>query len=219
MPNSRLYHHQRNANIPVSSATTLMCSSYWSMKIWSSHWCGNHVYMYTVSSPPHLHCIIYVSNIHCWWQCWSASICCGSFHDCNHVGRLVSIVSLIVWYIAAAPLLARFDRPFVISSEYSYVRFFIVLLKLRRRWRKSYASMPVLANAMCYCFSLPSTMTTTGFLFFSFQLPGLCGSGAYISPPQTTVTVEESWTKWRQLQWHKCFEAGPIEGDTSLLRI
>ena len=105
-------------------------------KIWSSHWCGNHVYMYTVSSSPHLHCI-YVSNIHCWWQCWSASICCGSFHDCNHVGRLVSIVSLIVWYIAAAPLLARFDRPFVISSEYSYVRFFIVLLKLRRRWRKS----------------------------------------------------------------------------------
>ena len=31
-----------------------------------------------------------------------------------------------------------------------------------------------------YCFSLPWTMTTTGSLFFSFQLPGLCGSGAYV---------------------------------------
>ena len=31
LPNSRLYHRQRNANIPVSSATTLMCSSSWSM--------------------------------------------------------------------------------------------------------------------------------------------------------------------------------------------
>ena len=32
LPNSRLYHNQRDANIPVSSSTTLMCSSYWSMK-------------------------------------------------------------------------------------------------------------------------------------------------------------------------------------------
>ena len=32
LPNSRLYHNQRNANIPVSSATTLMGSSSWSMK-------------------------------------------------------------------------------------------------------------------------------------------------------------------------------------------
>ena len=32
LPNSRLYHKQRNANIPVSPATTLMCSSSWSMK-------------------------------------------------------------------------------------------------------------------------------------------------------------------------------------------
>ena len=30
LPNSRLYHNQRNANISVSSATTLMCSSSWS---------------------------------------------------------------------------------------------------------------------------------------------------------------------------------------------
>ena len=42
--------------------------------------------------------------------------------------------------------------------------FFIVLLKLCRMCRKS------------YCFSLPWTMTT----FFLFQLPGLCGSGAYV---------------------------------------
>ena len=32
LSNSRLYHVQRNANIPVSSATTLMCSSSWSME-------------------------------------------------------------------------------------------------------------------------------------------------------------------------------------------
>ena len=32
LPNSRLYHNQRNANIPVALATTLMCSSSWSMK-------------------------------------------------------------------------------------------------------------------------------------------------------------------------------------------
>ena len=32
----------------------------------------------------------------------------------------------------------------------------------------------------CYCFSLPSMMTTTGSLFLSFQLPGLCGSGAFL---------------------------------------
>ena len=32
LPNSRLYHNQRNSNIPVSSATTLMCSSSWSME-------------------------------------------------------------------------------------------------------------------------------------------------------------------------------------------
>ena len=30
LPNSRLYHNQRNANIPVSSATPLMCSYSWS---------------------------------------------------------------------------------------------------------------------------------------------------------------------------------------------
>ena len=32
LPNSRLYHNQRNANITVSSATTFMCSSSWSME-------------------------------------------------------------------------------------------------------------------------------------------------------------------------------------------
>ena len=31
-----------------------------------------------------------------------------------------------------------------------------------------------------YCFSLPSAMTTAGTLLCSFQLPGLCGSGAYV---------------------------------------
>ena len=31
-----------------------------------------------------------------------------------------------------------------------------------------------------YCLSLPWTMTTTGSLLFSFQLPCLCGSGAYV---------------------------------------
>ena len=46
-----------------------------------------------------------------------------------------------------------------------HVRFFIVLMKLRRMCRKS------------YCFLLQWTMTTTGYLFFSFQLPGVCGSG------------------------------------------
>ena len=32
LPNSRLYHNQRNANIPMSSATSLMCSSSWSIQ-------------------------------------------------------------------------------------------------------------------------------------------------------------------------------------------
>ena len=111
----------------------------WNKNIWSSRWCDNHVYMYTVSSPPH--CIVYMSHCHCWWQCWSAYICCGSFHEYIHVGRLVSIVSLIVWHIAAAPRLARFDGSFVISIEYFYVQFFVVFLKLRQRCRKSYASL------------------------------------------------------------------------------
>ena len=48
------------------------------------------------------------------------------------------------------------------------MRFFIVIMKLCRICRKS------------YCFSLPWTMTTTGSLFFSLELPGLCGSGAYV---------------------------------------
>ena len=55
-----------------------------------------------------------------------------------------------------------------------------------------------------YWFSLTSTMTTTGSLFFSFQLPGLCGSGAYVFP-QTNVTVKESWMKWRQLDKTEVF--------------
>ena len=32
LPNSRLYHNQRNANIDVSSVTTFMFSSSWSIK-------------------------------------------------------------------------------------------------------------------------------------------------------------------------------------------
>ena len=85
--------------------------------------------------------------------------------------------------------MARFDRSFVISIEYSYVRFSIVLLKLRRRRRKSYS------------FLLPSTMTSTGSLFFSFQLPGLCGSDAYVFSSGTRNSrreleeVTSAWTK------------------------
>ncbi len=168
LPNSRLYHNQRNANIPVSSATTSMCSSSWSMKdlikplMWQP--CLHvHCFLPTAFA---LYTCIYMSHFHCWWQCWSASICCGSFHDCIHVGRLVSLDSLIVWHIAAAPLLTHFDRSFGPSE----------------------VSMPNVSEVLCqswptlffYCFSLPSTMTTTGCLFFSFQLPGLCDSGAYV---------------------------------------
>ena len=173
----------------VGVATMFTCALFPPHRIWSRRWYGNHVYMCTVSFPSyliktlvwqpclHVHCFLpivfalYVSHFHCWWQCWSASISCGSFHDCIHVGRLVSIVSLnrvtrrccsspgsaLWWMISHIHQISR-----------TYVRFFIVLLKLRRRCRKS------------YCFSLPSTMTTTGSLFFSFQVPGLCGSGAYV---------------------------------------
>ena len=112
--------------------------------------------------PPHHICIVYT----CICESFSllvtmlnTFICRGSFHDCIHVGRLIPIFSLIVWHIAAAPLLARFDRSFVISIEYSYVRFFTVLLELRRRCPKSYASLG--PRYFLYCFSLPSTMTTT----------------------------------------------------------
>ena len=87
-------------------------------KILSSLWRGNHVYMYPVSYPTHLHYIcesfsLRMTLLISFYLLWI-------FHGCSHVGRLVSIASLIVWHIAAAPLLARFDSYFVISIEYSY---------------------------------------------------------------------------------------------------
>ena len=71
--------------------------------------------------PPHLHCIyiresfsllmtMLISFYFLWIISW--------LYRC--IGRFVSIVSLIVWHNTAAPLLARFDRSFVISNEYSY---------------------------------------------------------------------------------------------------
>ena len=138
-----------------------MCSSSWSM--------AELIKPFMWQPCLHMHCFLptafaYVSNFHCWWQCWSVSICCGSFHDCIQI-RFNSQLERVTQRCCSSP--ARFDRSFVISIEYSYT-YFIVLLKLRRMCRKS------------YCFSLPWTMTTTGSLFFSFQLPGLCGSGAYV---------------------------------------
>ena len=131
--------------------------------------------MCPVSSPPHLHCI-YVSHFHCRWQCWLACICCGSFHDCIHAGRLVLMASLIVWHSASATLLARFDRSFVASIEYSCVLHCPseVTPKVSEVLCQSWPTL------LCYYVSLPSTMTTTGSPFFSFQLPCLCGSGAYV---------------------------------------
>ena len=141
-------------------------------KIWSSRWCGNHVYMYIVSSPTHLHCIyiytMYVSNFHCWWQCWSASICYGSFHDCMDVGRLVSLVSLIVWHSAAAPLLL------LLIDNSSYPS------NIPTRRPTVLHRPSELTPDVSDVRSLSWTMTTTGYLFFSFQLPGLCSSGACV---------------------------------------
>ena len=59
LPNSRLYHNQRNANIPVSSATTLMCSSSWSMEdlIDVATMFSLHVGPILFPPPLHLHCI------------------------------------------------------------------------------------------------------------------------------------------------------------------
>ena len=93
LPNSRLYHNQRNANIPVSSATTFMCSSSWSMKEFDQ--AVDVATMFTCTLfPPHRICIVYM---------WVISIaddnvdqllfCCGTFHDCFHIRRRVSIVS------------------------------------------------------------------------------------------------------------------------------
>ena len=50
-----------------------------------------------------------------------------------------------------------------------------------------------------YCFSLPWTMTTTGSLFFSLELPGLCGSGAYVFSSGTRNSrrdLEEVASAW-----------------------
>ena len=54
LPNSRLYHNQRHANIPVSSATTLMCSSSWTMEA------VDVATMFTCALfPTHRICIVY----------------------------------------------------------------------------------------------------------------------------------------------------------------
>ena len=140
--------------------------------------------------PPHRICIvyIYVSHFHCWWQCLSSSICCGSFHDCIHVCRLVSIVRLIAWHIAAAPLVASFDRSFIISIEYSYtygasLSFWsyaecvgsLFASRFHGRWRQQ---VPCSSRSSC-----PVYVVVAPTYF-----------------PQATVTVEESWKKWRQLE-------------------
>ena len=65
LPNSRLYHNQRNANIPVSSATTLMCSSSWSMEnlikplMWQP--C---LHVGPTLFPPHCICIVYIYSLY-----------------------------------------------------------------------------------------------------------------------------------------------------------
>ena len=71
LPNSRLYHNQRNANITVSSATTFMCSSILVDGRFDQAVDVATMFTYrpyTVSSPLHLHCIyiyIYVSHFLC----------------------------------------------------------------------------------------------------------------------------------------------------------
>ena len=146
--------------------------------------------------PPHpVALYIYVSHFHCWWQCWSASICCGSCHGCIHVGKLVSIVRLIVWHIAAAPLFNIYHSSYLSNSP-TYGS----SLSLWSFAEGVGRPMPVLAHVICfYGFSLPSTMTTTGSMLFSFRLPGLCGSGTYVFSSDNR-TVEETWRTWRQLE-------------------
>ena len=59
LPNSRLYHNQRKANIPVSSATTLMCSSSCSMKDLIKPLMGQPCLHVCTLFPPHRICIVY----------------------------------------------------------------------------------------------------------------------------------------------------------------
>ena len=93
--------------------------------IWSSRWCTCMATMFTYSTlfppQPHLHCIYIRESISLLMTMLITFyfLCIISWlYPC--IGRFVSIVSLIVWHITAAPLLARFDRSFVISNENSY---------------------------------------------------------------------------------------------------
>ena len=96
-------------------------------------------------------------------------------------GTLVDMCDVTTKYITTAMLVTDFfffklrggcnprnPPPSGSATGPSAVQFFVILLGLLRRCRKS------------YCFSLPSTLTTICSLFFSFHLPGLCGSGAYV---------------------------------------
>ena len=105
-----------------------------------------------------------------------------------YVGRFVSIVRLIVWLIAAAPLLVRFDKSFVTSIEYCYTYGSSLSLwsyaecvgssiasRFHGRWRRQ---VPCSSRSSCPVYVI---MAPTYF-------------------PQAPVTVEESWRKWRQLE-------------------
>ena len=135
---------------------------------WSIRWCCIHVCIHVRRStpfPPHSICVV-GESFSLLMIFWSASLCCGYFHDCTHVDRFVPTVSFIVWHIAALPLLTRL-RLFIDHSSY------LSNITTPR------SSCPV------YVVVAPSCFT------------------------ETTVTVDESWRKWRQLEYQK-----GIEGDS-----
>ena len=95
-----------------------------------------------------------------------------------------------MWHVAAAPLLARFDRSFVMH---------IHRLFLRTVLRRPSEVTPNVSEVILLLASIDDDNDRLN----PCSSRSSCPVYVVVAPtyfPQATVTVEESWRKWRQLE-------------------